>query len=209
MAIGVGRLVGRRLDLDPVDPRLVAGRLDRRRKRRQVSGTRIEPDGGSLRREIDVGCLDAIDLVEEPSDPVDARRAGHALDRERHDLDSRNGGGHVLLPILPGSIVASWVNNDEPTIGYFSGGRTACCAVSRRSRPSASPWTFNRCMAWHTNTGANTSRTAPGTPVASSTAPTADQHRPLLDHIVYRRPNVMATTARARPVLTHGLLARF
>jgi hypothetical protein len=29
------------------------------------------------------------------------------------------------------------------------------------------------------------------------------------DHIVYRSPKVIASTARARPALTHGLLARF
>ena len=66
----------------------------------QVEGgdpRRVEADGGRLRCQVDLGAVDAVDLLEEPGDPVDAGRAGHPLDGERDDLDGRGGrGGHGL-----------------------------------------------------------------------------------------------------------------
>ena len=62
--------------------RVVAGGLDRGQ---DLLDRYLGPgdDGRPLGRQVDIGNLDAVDLAQVALDPVDARRAGHALDIER------------------------------------------------------------------------------------------------------------------------------
>ena len=90
----VGAMVGRRRLLDPRD---VPGGIDRRDEPGDVHDRRVVADGRGLGCEVDVRLRDALDLVQEPGDPVDARRAGHPLHGERDDLDRLDGSGHREL----------------------------------------------------------------------------------------------------------------
>ncbi len=71
----------------------ITGGVDRGQQVGRPEPRRVEADGGSLGRQVDLGDVDAVDLLEKARDPVDAGRAGHALDGERDDLDGRGGGG--------------------------------------------------------------------------------------------------------------------
>ena len=84
---------GRRLLRGALGLQVVAGRLDRRDELRPPGGLGQVADRRDLGREVDrrVG-LDAGRLAEEPLDPVDAARAGHALDREGDRGEGRGSG---------------------------------------------------------------------------------------------------------------------
>ena len=86
-ALGLGRLEGARADL-------VAGPLDRRHELGPADPLGEVADRGDLRGEVDAGLLDAVGLAQEPLDPVAARGAGHADDREG-DLHGTCGAGGV------------------------------------------------------------------------------------------------------------------
>ena len=61
---------------------VVAGRLDGADERRPIRDVGPVADRRRLGRQVDGRLLDARRLAEEALDPVDARRAGHALDRQ-------------------------------------------------------------------------------------------------------------------------------
>ncbi len=89
IALGVGagerggerRLGGRRLGRGPwAGPDVIAGRRDRLDQLGPTGDLRQVADRGDLGREVHVGALDAVRRAQEAFDPVDAGRAGHALD---------------------------------------------------------------------------------------------------------------------------------
>jgi hypothetical protein len=109
-------------------PDVVAGRLDGRDQLQRPGDGRVDGHRGPLRGQVDVGLEDAVGLVQEALDAVDARGAGHPLDRQ-DDLD-RGAGIHTprqyATPILPGGIgraVQRWY------VGWIEGrNRIARCA---------------------------------------------------------------------------------